>query len=221
MSLCLPGFLPHRRGPVSLRHGLKPLYMRSATFRLDPAKRMTPAQLRLLQRSFSKVEPVADEFGTLFYARLFAIAPEMKPLFRTDIKAQQSKFMKVIGEVVQLQLRALISLPATAQTSSEAMLPGAYWSGKLHAAYGVRMEDFDSMKQALVWALEQTLKDDLTPEVQDAWSAAYDIVVRAMQTGMQSPAEEELEPEIGMQARLEAADEEDASTFLKMLSERS
>jgi len=182
---------------------------------------MTPAQLRLLQRSFSKVEPVADEFGTLFYARLFAIAPEMKPLFRTDIKAQQSKFMKVIGEVVQLQLRALISLPATAQTSSEAMLPGAYWSGKLHAAYGVRMEDFDSMKQALVWALEQTLKDDLTPEVQDAWSAAYDIVVRAMQTGMQSPAEEELEPEIGMQARLEATDEEDASTFLKMLSERS
>jgi hemoglobin-like flavoprotein len=190
---------------------------------LDSAKRMTPAQLRLLQRSFGKVEPVAEHFGTIFYERLFAIAPEMKPLFRRDIKAQQSKFMKVIGEVVQLQLRAMISLPATAQASGEAVLPGSYWSGKLHAAYGVRMEDFDSMKQALVWALEQILKDDLTPDVQAAWIAAYDIIVRAMQTGMESPDEEEVEPEIDMQTRLQPGeDEEDESgtAFLKMLGER-
>ena len=183
---------------------------------------MTPAQLRLLQRSFSRIEPVAEQFGTIFYERLFAIAPEMKPLFRTDIKAQQSKFMKVIGEVVQLHLRAMISLPATAQASGEAMLPGAFWSGKLHAAYGVRMEDFDSMKQALIWALEQTLQDDLTPEVQDAWSIAYDIVARAMKNGMESPEDEELEPETNMQARLQATEqEEEASAFMRMLGERS
>ena len=183
---------------------------------------MTPAQLRHLQRSFSKVEPVAEQFGTMFYERLFAIAPEMKPLFRTDIKAQQSKFMKVIGEVVQLHLRAMISLPATAQASGEAMLPGAYWSGKLHAAYGVRMEDFEKMKEALLWALEQALKDDLTPEVQDAWIAAYDIVVRAMKPGMDSPEEEEAEPEVNMQTRLQDAEEEEGGTaFLKMLGERS
>ena len=183
---------------------------------------MTPAQLRLLQRSFSKVEPVAEQFGTIFYERLFAIAPEMKPLFRTDIKAQQSKFMKVIAEVVQLHLRALVSLPVTAQASGEAMLPGAYWSGKLHAAYGVRMEDFDSMKQALVWALEQILADDLTPEVQDAWIAAYDIVVQAMKPGMESSDEEDLEPEVDMQTRLdEAENDQDTNAFLKMLGERS
>lgn len=185
---------------------------------------MTPAQLRLLQRSFNKVEPVADQFGTLFYERLFAIAPEMKPLFRTDIKAQQSKFMKVIGEVVQLHLRAIICLPATAQTSGEALLPGAYWSGKLHAAYGVRMEDFESMKQALLWALQQMLKDDLTPEVQDAWVAAYDIVVQAMKPGMESPEDEAFEPAVAMQARLQDDEDEDegeGSAFLKMLGERS
>jgi hemoglobin-like flavoprotein len=184
---------------------------------------MTPAQIRLLQRSFSKVEPVAEQFGTLFYDRLFAIAPEMKPLFRTDIKAQQSKFMKVIGEVVQLQLRAIISLPATSQPTAEAMLPGAYWSGKLHAAYGVRMEDFESMKEALLWALERTLKDDMTTDVRNAWIAAYDIIARAMQAGMESPEDVDLEPETGMQSRLQAADEEEEGTsaFLRMLGERS
>ena len=183
---------------------------------------MTPAQLRLLQRSFSQVEPVAEQFGTMFYERLFAIAPEMKQLFRTDIKAQQAKFMKVIAEVVQLHLRAMISLPVTAQASGEAMLPGAYWSGKLHAAYGVRMEDFDSMKQALIWALKEVLKDGLTVEVQEAWVAAYDIVVRAMQPGMDSAEDDDVEPEGDMHARLQDAEnDEGATAFLKMLGERS
>jgi hemoglobin-like flavoprotein len=183
---------------------------------------MTPAQLRLLQRSFSRIEPVAEQFGTIFYERLFAIAPGMKPLFRTDIKAQQSKFMKVIAEVVQLHLRAMISLPATAQASGEVMLPGAFWSGKLHAAYGVRMEDFDSMKQALVWALQQTLTDDATPDVQEAWIAAYDVLVRAMKSGMESPEDDDREPESNMQTRMQVAEqEEEAVSFLKTLGERS
>jgi hemoglobin-like flavoprotein len=182
---------------------------------------MTPSQLRLLQRSFARLESCAEQFGTVFYERLFIIAPEMRPLFRTDIKAQQSKFMKVIGEVVQLHLRAMISLPVTAQSSGEATLPGSYWSGKLHAAYGVRMEDFDKMKQALVWALANTLKDELTPEVAEAWSAAYDIVARAMQAGMESPEDDEHEPETDMQSRLkEAENDKGAAAFLKMLGER-
>jgi hemoglobin-like flavoprotein len=170
---------------------------------------MTPAQLRVLQRSFAKIEPVADQFGTIFYNRLFTIAPEIKPLFRTDLKAQQSKFMKVIAEVVQLHLRSIVSLPVTAQAANSAVLPGAYWSGKLHAAYGVRMEDYEIMKSALVWALEKTLGEECTDDVKDAWSTAYDVVVAAMQEGMLSPEDEETEPENAMQLRLDATDEED------------
>lgn len=167
---------------------------------------MTPAQLRLLQRSFAKIEPVADQFGTIFYERLFAIAPEIKPLFRTDLKAQQAKFMKVIAEVVQLHLRSIISLPVTAQASSSAVLPGAFWSGKLHAAYGVRMEDYATMKSALMWALEKTLGDDCNEDVKVAWSTAYDVVVGAMREGMLSPEEDEREPENEMHSRLDSTD---------------
>lgn len=157
----------------------------------------------------------------MFYERLFEIAPDIKPMFRTDLKAQQSKFMKVIDEVVQLHLRAIISLPVTAQASGEATLPGAFWSGKLHAAYGVRMVDFERMKEVLIWALEQALGADMTPEVRDAWNTAYDIVVRAMQRGMESDDGEEREPDNNMQQRLNTADkEEGAATFLKMLGER-
>jgi hypothetical protein len=138
-------------------------------------------------------------------------------MFRTDLKAQQSKFMKVIKEVVELHLRAMVSLPVTAQASGEATLPGAFWSGKLHAAYGVRLEDFEKMKEALLWALEQTLQGDMTPEIGDAWSVAYDIVVRAMRSGMESEGDEEKEPENNLQSRLNTTENEEGSVFLKML----
>ena len=170
---------------------------------------MTPAQLRLLQRSFAKIEPMADQFGAIFYARLFTVAPEIRPLFRTDLKAQQSKFMKVIKEVVQLHLRAIVSLPVTADASSRAVLPGAFWSGKLHAAYGVRMEDYATMKSALVWALDKTLGAEATDEVKGAWGAAYDIVVNAMEKGMLSPEDDEIEPANEMKSRLDAAENAD------------
>jgi hemoglobin-like flavoprotein len=171
---------------------------------------MTPAQLRLLQRSFARIEPVADQFGAVFYARLFTIAPEIRPLFRTDLKAQQSKFMKVIKEVVQLHLRAIVSLPVTATASGRAVLPGAFWSGKLHAAYGVRVEDYAIMKSALVWALDKTLGAEATPEVKEAWSAAYDVVVNAMVEGMTSPHDDdESEPADAMKSRLDATESAD------------
>jgi len=171
---------------------------------------MTPAQLRLLQRSYARIEPIADQFGAVFYARLFTIAPEIRPLFRTDLKAQQSKFMNVIQEVVQLHLRAIVSLPVTATASGQAVLPGAFWSGKLHAAYGVRIEDYAIMKSALVWALDKTLGAEATAEVKEAWSAAYDVVVNAMVEGMISPHDDdENEPADAMKSRLDATESAD------------
>jgi hemoglobin-like flavoprotein len=192
-----------------------------APFECRPFIRMTPAQLRLLQQSFTQIEPLAEQFGAMFYERLFEIAPDIEPMLRADPAARHSKFMTVIGEVMQLHLRAMISLPATAQAAGEVTLPGAFSSGKLHVAQGVRMADFEKMKEALIWVLEQALGADMTPEVRDAWLTAYDIVVRAMQSGMKSGEGEEPEPGSDAQQRPDPADEEEgAATLLKMLGER-
>lgn len=177
---------------------------------------MTPAQIRILNRSFARIEPVSDQFGTIFYQRLFIIAPELRPMFGTDLKIQQSKFMKVIKEVVHVNLRSIVSLPVTAAASASAVVPGAFWSGKLHAAYGVRLEDYATVKSALLWALEKTLADECTTEVRDAWSLAYDIIAGAMREGMISPEDDDVEPENAMQRRIRAAEPiEETSPYLK------
>src|SRR5271155_1738119 len=61
---------------------------------------MTPQQVRQVQASFSKVEPIADQAAALFYRRLFETAPEVRALFSGDMEVQGRKLMTGIATVV-------------------------------------------------------------------------------------------------------------------------
>jgi nitric oxide dioxygenase len=54
--------------------------------------------------------------------------------------------------------------------------------GRRHAGYGVRDEHYTAGGHALLWTLEQGLGDAFTPEVRDAWSAAYGWLAYRMQS---------------------------------------
>ena len=68
------------------------------------------SDIELVQSSFEKVVPIADQAADLFYNRLFEIAPDVKPLFgESDMKAQGKKLMATLGVAV----RGLSDLEAT------------------------------------------------------------------------------------------------------------
>ena len=46
----------------------------------------TPQQVKLVKQSFAKITPIAEQAANLFYGRLFEIAPQLRPLFKGDIK---------------------------------------------------------------------------------------------------------------------------------------
>lgn len=47
---------------------------------------MTPSQIRSCAIFICQVVPIADTAAKLFYDRLFEIAPEVRPLFKRDMK---------------------------------------------------------------------------------------------------------------------------------------
>ena len=47
---------------------------------------MTPQQIVLIQESWRKVLPISDTAAELFYSRLFALEPSVKPMFKGDLK---------------------------------------------------------------------------------------------------------------------------------------
>ena len=122
---------------------------------------MTPAQVKLVQDSFAKVAPIAEQAAALFYGRLFEIAPEVKPLFRGDMAEQGRKLMATLAVVVN----GLANL--------DSILPAASALAKRHVAYGVVPGHYAPVGEALLWTLERGLGAGWTQELAAAWVAAY------------------------------------------------
>ena len=129
---------------------------------------MTPSQVDAVQTSFSAVLPIASQAGIMFYDRLFALDPKLRPLFAGDIAEQSEKLMEMIGTVVQ------------GLDKPETILPEVRALGVRHAGYGVSDADYQTVGAALLWTLEQGLGAGFTPEVAEAWTAAYTLLADTM-----------------------------------------
>ena len=122
---------------------------------------MTPDHVKLVQESFAKVAPISETAAVLFYDRLFEIAPKVKAMFPTDMTEQRRKLMATLAVVVG----GLGNL--------ESVLPAASALAKRHVSYGAKAEHYPVVGSALLWTLEKGLGDGWTPEVAEAWTAAY------------------------------------------------
>ena len=122
---------------------------------------MTPQQVALVQASFAKVAPIAEQAAALFYGRLFETAPETRGLFHGDMTLQGQKLMGAITTVV------------TNLDNLGAVVPVAQELAKRHVGYGVRAEHYAPVGAALLWTLGQGLGSDFTPDVSAAWAEAY------------------------------------------------
>jgi hemoglobin-like flavoprotein len=129
---------------------------------------MTPDQIRLVQQSFAEVAPIADTAATLFYERLFVIAPAVKPLFHGDTAEQRNKLMATLAAVV------------AGLGGIETILPVASALARRHVRYDVKPENYAQVGSALLWTLERGLDDGWSSDLAAAWSAAFGTVSRFM-----------------------------------------
>jgi len=122
---------------------------------------MTSEQVALIQQSFAKVAPISDQAAMIFYDRLFEIAPPVKAMFPHDMTEQRKKLMATLAVVVN------------GLSNLESVLPAASALAKRHVSYGTKPEHYPVVGSALLWTLEKGLGSGWTPDVADAWGAAY------------------------------------------------
>lgn len=129
---------------------------------------MNAQQIQLVQESFAKVRPIADQAAETFYQRLFEIAPSYRSMFKHDMKKQGAMLMSTLG----LAVGSLNKL--------ETILPAVQSLGRRHAEYGVTAEHYQPVAEAFLWTLEHYLGEGFTPELKDAWVQAYTTLAGAM-----------------------------------------
>ena len=130
---------------------------------------MTPEQKALVQNSFQGVAPIADTAAELFYGRLFALDPDLRGLFGTDLRTQGRHLMSTLAVAV----RGLDDLGK--------LVPVVQNLGRRHVGYGVREAHYATVGEALIWTLRQGLGSAFTPDMQAAWAAAYAFLATTMQ----------------------------------------
>ena len=137
---------------------------------------MTPKQIELVQTTWEKCVPIAEQAAALFYGKLFELDPNLKPLFTSDIKEQGKKLMTMITMAV----RGLKDIGR--------LVPAIEDMGRRHVGYGVKDEHYATVGSALLWTLEQGLGSDFTPEVKEAWTEVYTVLATTMQKAAATPA---------------------------------
>lgn len=127
---------------------------------------LTQVQISLVKSTFELVAPHAPAAAAAFYARLFEVAPQFRPLFMHSMDEQGKKLMEILAVAV----RNLDNLGA--------IIPAVQALGARHVGYGVKAEDYAIVGGALLWTLETSLGDVFTAEAKEAWATAYDILAQ-------------------------------------------
>ena len=136
---------------------------------------MTPEQILLVRTSWPAIAERADTLTSHFYDHLFDIDESAARLFiGVDMAAQRVKLAQTLTVVVK------------ALDDVDRLLPAVAALGKRHAHYGVEEHHFDSVGEALIKAIEDTLGDDFTAEVRSAWTVAYALLASVMKRALLS-----------------------------------
>jgi hemoglobin-like flavoprotein len=117
---------------------------------------------------------MAAHVADLFHDRLFELDPSLEELFPEDLQAQRHRFLKAFGAV----MAGLDELPG--------MLPLLQDVGRRLRNQGFRDGQYVVMGKALLWTFEQTLAEQFTPAVKEAWASLYAFVSSAMVAGAES-----------------------------------
>ena len=133
---------------------------------------LTARQRALVRDTWAMVVPLGPAAASLFYRRLFELDPALRRLFaHADMDAQGDKLLHMLAVAVAHLDRL------------DALAPPVEGLGRRHAGYGVRDADYATVRDALLWTLEQGLGPALTAEARTAWATTYDLLAGIMRSG--------------------------------------
>lgn len=129
---------------------------------------MHPHTIHHVQSSWAQVLPIAPQAAAIFYDELFTLDPSLRTLFKSDMQAQGTRLMQMIGTAVG-QLDRL-----------DALVPVLQGLGRRHTGYGVVPRHYAIVGAALLATLSKGLGPAFTAEVEAAWVEAYGVISTVM-----------------------------------------
>lgn len=130
---------------------------------------MTKHQIKLVKTSWGHFRNINPEVvADAFYSKLFLDHPNLQKMFPKDMKEQYKKVVYIFNIVVA-RLDRFDELTADVVAL-----------GVRHKGYGVKVQHYKMVGDALLWTLENGLGSDWNEEVGEAWRTCYTILSDTM-----------------------------------------
>lgn len=150
--------MPVHRHPIAVPKARDPLAM-------------LPVDLALVQRlreTYERLRAQPTPFVEMFYRKLFAAAPQVRPMFKSDPDSQSQKLLAALDAVVRNLERP---------TETAAMLAAM---GQRHAAYGAKPEHYDLVVALLIESMRETLGPSASEDRLEEWRLALQLISAQM-----------------------------------------
>jgi NAD(P)H-flavin reductase/hemoglobin-like flavoprotein len=121
-----------------------------------------------LRASWARVRAHGDDAPALFYALLFTMAPELRPMFPIAMTAQRDRLLAALGQIV------------SHVDDGEALVSYVEQLGRDHRRFAVAEHHYPIVGQALLATLQRILGPAWTPRLAADWAAAYRLVADTM-----------------------------------------
>ncbi len=131
---------------------------------------METKDIEIVQKTWQQMSSQVEEISQQFYVNLFSIAPEVRPLFRDDIRSQA------------LKLKSALSTTIRSLGRIDEIRPVLRGLGQRHVEYGAVDAHYDVVGQALLSTFKQALANDWTADVEKAWTNAYTAIASEMKS---------------------------------------
>lgn len=153
-----------RRHPVALTNLSSPLAN-------APLDRSLIVRLR---STYEQVRESGPRLAEIFYAKLFARAPHLRPLFNSEPKAQCEKLMASLDAIVH---------NFESPIENAAMLSAL---GRRHVEYGAKPEHYELVIELLTESMRDLLGNRVDEQRLDEWRLALRLVSNQMLSAAES-----------------------------------
>ena len=125
---------------------------------------MVDQEIQIVQHTWLDVAKKEEpHFAELFYTKLFEQSPQFKSIIEQDANFNSKQLISILDYLIE-------------KLDKSCFIEEARTLGKKCAAYGIRNEDYDLIKQAFFLALKTKLKEKWTPTVMVSWIWFYSTI---------------------------------------------
>jgi hemoglobin-like flavoprotein len=130
-------------------------------------EKLSEAEMEFIRKTWGTVGN-SIEMAIDFYNRLFYLYPELRPLFKEDIRLQARKFTAHMFYLVKN-----VDNWASIQNDIQDL-------GRRHHSYEVKSQHYDFVREALFFAMKEHLREGWNTAVEVAWVKFYAMVASRM-----------------------------------------